>query len=55
MVYSTCTLNKNENEKIVSKFLKENEKFECIEQSTVFPSKDGGDGFFMALIRKKYD
>lgn len=55
LVYSTCTLNKNENEKIVSKFLKENENFECITQSTVFPSKDGGDGFFMALIRKKYD
>ncbi len=55
LVYSTCTLNKNENEKIVSKFLEENENFECITQSTVFPSKDGGDGFFMALIRKKYD
>ncbi len=55
LVYSTCTLNKNENEKIVSKFLKENENFECIEQSTVFPSKNGGDGFFMALIRKEYD
>ena len=55
LVYSTCTLKKNENEKIVSKFLEENENFECITQSTAFPSKDGGDGFFMALIRKKYD
>ena len=52
IMYSTCTLNKKENEKVVSEFLKNNSEFELIEQRTTFPSKDGGDGFFYALMVK---
>ena len=52
IMYSTCTLNKKENEKVVSEFLKNNSDFELIEQRTTFPSKDGGDGFFYALMVK---
>ena len=44
--------NKKENEKVVSEFLKNNSEFELIEQRTTFPSKDGGDGFFYALMVK---
>lgn len=52
MLYSTCTLNKKENEKVVSKFIENNPEFELINQTTVFPMEDSGDGFFYALMVK---
>lgn len=55
LVYSTCTLNKKENEKVVSKFLSENSNFTLDYEKTSFPSKNGGDGFYYAVINKNYD
>lgn len=52
IVYSTCTLNKKENEKVVEAFLNNNKNYELVEQKTTFPTKDGGDGFFWAKIKK---
>lgn len=65
LVYSTCTLCKEENEGNVSKFLSENENFEPCDFEigevksqngtyTFMPHKTGTDGFFVAkMIRKK--
>ncbi|MFV0479082.1 MAG: 16S rRNA (cytosine(967)-C(5))-methyltransferase RsmB [Anaerorhabdus sp.] len=53
MVYSTCTLNKKENERQIEKFLKENEQFQCVEEKTIFPYDGHGDGFYIAKIVKK--
>jgi len=53
MIYSTCTLNKKENENVVSKFLENNKEFTLIEEKTFFPASDSGDGFYFALIEKK--
>ncbi len=65
MLYSTCTLNKAENEDNVRRFLDEQEGFELEDFSvgelksedgmlTLFPHKHGCDGFFMArIVRKK--
>ncbi len=55
IVYSTCTLNKKENEKVVEKFLNNNSNFKLDYQKTIFPTEDGGDGFYYAVIRKSYD
>ena len=52
IVYSTCTLNKKENEKVVNAFLSNNKSFTLIEEKTIFPSKFGGDGFYWAVISK---
>ena len=53
LVYSTCTLNKKENDKQVENFLKQHPNYECVEQRTIFPYEYHSDGFFMAkLIRK---
>ena len=52
LVYSTCTINKKENEKQVEQFLKANENFELVEQNTIFPSPST-DGFYMAKLRRK--
>lgn len=55
IMYSTCTLNKKENEKVVDAFLKENNNFELEEQKTIFPSANSGDGFYYAILTKNND
>lgn len=55
IIYSTCTLNKKENEKVVEKFLNDNINFKLIDKVTVFPSENGGDGFFYAIMEKIND
>ena len=69
LVYSTCTLSPEENERVVDAFLAENKEFSaenaarclrpypeeaCGRYTTVFPEKEGLDGFFMArLVREE--
>ncbi len=53
LVYSTCTVRKAENERIVEKFLENNKEFKLEKVKTYMPKKDGGDGFFTALILRK--
>lgn len=55
IIYSTCTLNKKENEKVVSAFLNEHSGFSLEYDKTVFPSANGGDGFYFAVLTKNYD
>lgn len=55
VVYSTCTLNKKENEKVVEAFLQSNADFRLIREKTIFPSENGGDGFYYAVIVENYD
>ena len=66
-MYTTCTLNKNENENIINNFLSNNKNFVIEEidvtlfrdlkieninnMITLFPSKIN-DGFFMCKLRK---
>lgn len=68
LVYSTCTLNPDENIKVVEKFLGNHPNFETVDINlpknfkrfisepsyalTILPTLDGGDGFFMAKLRK---
>ena len=58
LVYSTCTLNKNENESVVNEFLKNNSDYSLTSDfagsgyKTYLPHVDGCDGFFVALMVK---
>ena len=49
-MYSTCTLNKKENDKQVENFLLENPNFSLVESKTLFPFDNNGDGFFVAKL-----
>lgn len=52
IVYSTCTMNKKENEKQIERFLKEHDMFSLVDEVNIF-SDSKQDGFYMAkLVRK---
>ena len=59
LVYSTCTINKRENEDVVLRFLKDNPNFKLADDEnlgggmkTFLPHRDGCDGFFAAKMIK---
>lgn len=53
MVYATCSILPSENERQVQKFLGAHPEFELLEERRILPSKDGFDGFYMALIERR--
>ena len=55
IVYSTCTLNKKENEKVVKRFLDNNDNFKLVKEKTAFPSENSGDGFYYAVMTRNDD
>lgn len=66
MVYSTCTLNPDENERVVEEFLSSHPEFVAEDFTvgalsstsgslTLLPHLHGTDGFFISKLRKKYD
>ncbi len=65
LVYSTCSLNPNENEKIIERFLSEHENFKSIrvltetkrfgentDYLTLLPHIHGCDGFFISCVER---
>ena len=63
LVYSTCTVNPDENDRLICKFLKKSNQF-CIDETvqivdnifgkmTFLPHKDITDGFYIACLTKK--
>ena len=51
LVYSTCTILKEENEEIVNEFLKENKEYKMLYQKQFLPSEEH-DGFYIAVLEK---
>lgn len=53
MVYSTCTLNKKENQKNIEKFVADCPWMTLEKEQTIFPMTFHSDGFYMAKLVKK--
>lgn len=53
IVYSTCTINKKENEKQIENFLSNHPDLIKREEQTILPYEYGSDGFYMCLIEKE--
>ena len=54
LIYSTCTLHKEENEDNVAAFLQKHPQFTLVEQRQIFPM-EGSDGFFVAKMIRSTD
>lgn len=53
MVYSTCTVLKQENEEQIERFLSRHSEFTLAEKINLFPNVDETDGFFIAVLERK--
>lgn len=52
LVYSTCSIEREENEGVTGDFLSRNGGFEKIYEKTLYPHIDGCDGFYICKLRK---
>ncbi len=50
--YATCTLNKEENEKQIKKFIKDRKDVEIVSEVTILPFEYHSDGFYICKMRK---
>jgi len=53
LVYSTCSLEQEENEEVVRRFLENHPGFELESQRQLLPFLDGVDGAYVAVLRRK--
>ena len=53
MVYSTCSLEVEENEEMVSRWAREHTEFRLVKAKRLFPPKSGTDGAYAALLVKE--
>jgi len=53
LVYSTCTLNRKENEGQIQNYLKGHPEFTLVKEKTFFPFEMNSDGFYAAVLAKK--
>lgn len=50
LLYATCSLEREENEEVIARFLHENPEFRCVKEHWRIPGRDVGDGFYGALL-----
>jgi ribosomal RNA small subunit methyltransferase B len=55
LIYSTCTLGKEENQNIIEKFIKNNTEFNITYQKEYYPNVDKTDGFYVCVMDRNND
>ena len=53
LVYSTCTVLPAENGQNVRRFLEERPDYRLVRERTLFPDRDGTDGFYFAVLERR--
>jgi 16S rRNA (cytosine967-C5)-methyltransferase len=53
LVYSTCSLETEENEELVNRWVREHSEFRLVKAKRLFPPKSGTDGAYAALLVKE--
>ncbi len=53
LLYSTCTINHYENERVVGDFIRKNPEFKIIKSTQLFPNTNNTDGFFICIMKKE--
>jgi len=54
LVYSTCSIEPQENTQLIRQLLKDNPSLELIKEEQILPYKDQTDGAYAALIHIKH-
>lgn len=52
LIYSTCTVQREENEGVINDFLNKHKEFAKIYEKTFYPNIDQTDGFYICKLRK---
>ena len=55
LIYSTCTLGKEENQNIIEEFIKNNTEFSITYQKEYYPNVDKTDGFYVCIMDRNND
>ena len=53
LIYSTCTIDRMENEENVAWFLEQHKEYRLERMEQIFPGREYGDGFFLAKFKKE--
>ena len=55
LVYSTCSVEREENEEVIEEVLADDERFQLLKTKRTWPQREGCDGFFISLFQRRQD